>query len=282
MLTEYELMRLQSSLNYVLERLSSILERESIKYYLDFGTLLGAYRHSGFIPWDDDLDISISISDIPQVKHLVETEMADIVRVKFPSEAAPCTVSLQLELIGISGREMYFEERGVEIEYLPNFSLDIFGLESGSKFALTPLSRAYRLIVSRLWLSRQFSPFISRDYAKTKVRFGEFVFFFLSKIPYRWVDELARQPKRNFHDQGKYTHSIRSAFANVSINLSLGNAKSTLVFNSRNYPVPNNVEDYLSSLYGRDFRELPEESQRKQHFRTLEICQNSPFRSFFD
>ena len=58
-LTDRELRQLQLNLLEMLIEIDRICRRYHIKYSLDGGTLLGAVRHGGFIPWDDDIDVSM-------------------------------------------------------------------------------------------------------------------------------------------------------------------------------------------------------------------------------
>lgn len=48
----------------ILSEIDSLCQKYDIKYYAEYGTLLGAVRHGGFIPWDDDLDIGMFRTDL--------------------------------------------------------------------------------------------------------------------------------------------------------------------------------------------------------------------------
>ena len=54
--------------------LSEILQKNGVRFWLAYGTVLGCVRHGGFIPWDDDIDLYIMGEDYPRVKEIFETQ----------------------------------------------------------------------------------------------------------------------------------------------------------------------------------------------------------------
>ena len=61
----------------LLNILDRIFRKHSLTYWLDFGTLLGARRHKGIIPWDDDTDISMPREDFNKVIDILKKELTD-------------------------------------------------------------------------------------------------------------------------------------------------------------------------------------------------------------
>ena len=63
-----ELRKIQQKKLEILIDIAKFCNENKIRYWLDSGTLLGAVRHGGFIPWDDDIDIIIMKDDAKYLK----------------------------------------------------------------------------------------------------------------------------------------------------------------------------------------------------------------------
>ena len=71
------LKKVQQTEKEILVKFISICEKYDLQYFVVFGTLLGAIRHNGFIPWDDDIDVSMPRKDYERFLSIAEKECGE-------------------------------------------------------------------------------------------------------------------------------------------------------------------------------------------------------------
>lgn len=76
------LRRQQMRMLEILQEIDRICKKHSLSYWLSSGTLLGAVRHGGFIPWDDDLDIEMMREDYERLMKILPTELPDTMAIQ--------------------------------------------------------------------------------------------------------------------------------------------------------------------------------------------------------
>lgn len=82
----YGMLALQKVNLYILQEIDRICKKYKINYTLDSGTLLGAIRHGGFIPWDDDADIAMTRSNFEAFRRIIKRELSDKLEFIMPNE----------------------------------------------------------------------------------------------------------------------------------------------------------------------------------------------------
>ena len=71
----YGILKLQNIILNIMKYIDELCEKHQIEYYIIGGTALGAVRHGGFIPWDDDLDIAMTRDNYERFLTICEREI---------------------------------------------------------------------------------------------------------------------------------------------------------------------------------------------------------------
>lgn len=67
---------------YIMDEIKRICDLHNIKYFLDCGSMLGAVRHNGFIPWDDDLDVGMLKEEYEKFHTYAQTDLSTCFYIK--------------------------------------------------------------------------------------------------------------------------------------------------------------------------------------------------------
>lgn len=243
----------------ILTEFATYCDNHNLRYFLCGGTLLGAVRHKGFIPWDDDIDIFMPRPDYMMLHHLYKDS----------------PISQRYILRSYENGTAHFPFAKIEdmkTEISEAFStgdhhlwIDIFpidGLPDNKEESDLILNRAHKL---RVLYSRSIARWgngrtIFRAFAKT-------LLLIFPKIlgSKHYGDKMHELITQYEFDTSDYVASIA-----WSINTGERMKKSELLdsieldFCNKKFHAPGCTESYLSNLYG-NYMELPPESKRISH-----------------
>lgn len=236
----------------ILREVTALCDSHHIDYWLDSGTLLGAVRHGGFIPWDDDIDICVRLTDMPRLVAAAQRELPPHLFVQTP-ETDP---QVRMPMCKVRDLNSFIVEGADDFSknYAKGIYIDIFPMTEwpsfGSKFS-KKVARGYCRANAILHAQHCYS---WRSVAE--------LFYFGAK---RAICNLLWKVGGLFCRKDEY-------FSNTLNNSGNGNRHrtdtifplSTIEFEGETFKAPHDVDRYLKDLFN-NYMQLPPENQREVH-----------------
>lgn len=247
----------------MMEEFDSFCEENNLRYYMGGGTLLGAVRHKGFIPWDDDVDLYMPRPDCERLEALLNGKELNHHIIL----GSPHFNTLDFPMLKLLDKNIIIErENGIAES--PYLWIDIMPLD-GLPDDPTILDRKCRKI-ERL----KGDLFISKNGSVNYVKKGAFRdllstakrLVLLKLGPSYFVNRIEKISKAIPYDGSQFVGNIaweRSCRARL-LRTEYDDVIK-LQFESGYYPAPACYDKYLRKKYGDDYLEIPPVEKRETH-----------------
>lgn len=245
----------------ILDEIDRVCKKNNIEYFLIGGTLLGAIRHKGFIPWDDDLDVGMTRENYEKFINIAPNELDS----KYYLDNFKTNTNCYLPFSKIRKNNTTMDEKVTK-----NFNnhkgifVDIFPFDKlKDKFSFFTKLRVtiIRAIIETVFVKKKIYP----TYKKCRYPFLSFILsMFSCNTLFKIQEKLCI--KDNNKNNAKYYAGLVGSYA-FRKECFLEKELFPLVeveFEGKEYPAFKNYDSFLTSVYG-DYMKLPPREQRVNH-----------------
>lgn len=263
------LAKLQATIAEILDVIALFCAEHDLTWFLDSGTALGALRHDGFIPWDDDADIGLLRPDWDRFVAIARDEgIAPGYSVHTPHDTPKLDATLAKVF---KDGTRFIDRRARDGGFDQAIFVDVFAYDP---LMANPKARRRQLRGARFWSYVRYLQGSADNIVPHRGALGA-----AERMACRVAHPLANALFSREQVLANYERSIPAPSDEVSdiytpLPYLRPHPKATLLptrlhaFEGRQFPVPADADDYLSVRYG-DWHQLPAPEERKSHLPVL-------------
>ena len=252
----------------ILKVFLQICNKHNLKYYMLGGTLLGAIRHKGFIPWDDDIDIGMPRPDYDKFLDIVNEELPDDYGIKtFMNSEHFIKYHTRLE-----NHNYEFISTSYKIPQKMFAWIDVFPLDGMPNNPLILEFHKFHLLYLRaktqlaqfdetLDLSNKKRPF----YEKIIIWAGKYLHYGRNQTPLQAMKKLDKALRKYPYEKSKYLVNFMGAYKFKEMFEKVKYGDGTLYdFEELKLYGPNDYDFVLTQMYG-NYMVPPKDSDKNRH-----------------
>lgn len=246
----------------ILDEIDRVCKKNNLRYCITAGTLLGAVRHGGFIPWDDDADIVMPREDFIKFCAIYKSEMSPNFFVdSFYTEKNCFRVFGKVRM----KNTLFIQEVVGEPKCALNDEIwiDVFPLDNADS-SIQKMERKKRMIgkLKNILVIKM-----------TKTKSKKYKELMCQIIPTRLIQSLIYSIMSSGPKKSEYYINYGSQYSvkKQTVSKDIYFPSTTIQFEDRVYYAPGKVKEFLNQLYGPNYMELPPEEKRRTH-KPVDIC----------
>ncbi|MDR0864708.1 MAG: LicD family protein [Candidatus Symbiothrix sp.] len=256
---EVEIKECQKYLLNLAIQFDKICRENKIPYYMLGGTMLGAVRHKGFIPWDDDMDFGVPREYFPQMLELLKENLPDYIRINTIDNSGMIFGFIKLDDSRTVIKEKFKENDtnywGINIDIFP---LDKISNSNTHIFSDNWIIDKIIKIQNYLFLSYSDRPFSKRQLAKIVQMLNPSTKFAIINYVEKKIAKLSK-------GKANYIANFYGSWGmKETVKMDVFDAPALYKFENIELYGVKKQDEYLKSLYN-DYMKLPPESDRYAH-----------------
>lgn len=244
----------------ILKDIHNFCTKNKLNYYIAYGTLLGAVRHKGFIPWDDDIDI---VMPRPDYNRFIKTYKSEHGMKLFTYQKGQCLIPYA-RICEMERTQMIFSQKPWT-KHSTGICLDIFPLDAVDKDEFDKKNEMAMKLWKRSWAMRySLTPFTSNKGVGKKIKWGtrKIISLLLEK---KRITKHLNLCKNTAWGTSDYLCQLACPDPNEKIiEKKWFDDKVLLPFEDAEFYAPKDWDKVLRNIFG-DYMQLPPQEEQVPH-----------------